>query len=77
MGRRIIANVVMLGFFTAVTQIVTRPAMEEAIKTSVPAKAANLNLKAFTKGFDYVHQTCPLSPLPCREKENEGLGPNG
>ncbi len=71
MGRRIIANVVMLGFFTAVTQIVTRPAMEEAIKTSVPAKAANLNLEAFTKGFDYANQTCPPSVPPSLQGKGE------
>jgi len=62
MGRRIIANVVMLGFFTAVTEIVTREAMEKAIETSVPAKAVDLNKKAFSIGFEYFRPNPPRPP---------------
>ncbi len=36
MGRRIVANIAMLGFLTGATGVVSRPAMEEAIKSSVP-----------------------------------------
>lgn len=50
---RIIANVVMLGFFTAVTNIVSYEAMKKAIPGSVPDKAVDLNLKAFDKGYEY------------------------
>ncbi len=53
MGRRIVANMVVLGFFTAVTGVVTRSAAEEAIKTTVKAKTVPLNLKAFAKGYAY------------------------
>ncbi len=52
--RRIVANVVMLGFFTAVAGIVGREAMEEAIRTSVKAKTIPLNLKAFATGYEYA-----------------------
>jgi 2-oxoglutarate ferredoxin oxidoreductase subunit gamma len=56
LGRRIVANVVMLGFFTAVTGVVSREAMEEAIKSSVKPKTAPLNLEAFAAGYEYARQ---------------------
>ena len=59
LGRRIVANVVMLGFFTASTDLVSREAMEETIKTSVKEKFIPLNLKAFETGYQYAKQTEP------------------
>jgi 2-oxoglutarate ferredoxin oxidoreductase subunit gamma len=53
LGRRIVANVVMLGFFTAATELVSREAMEKAIEDSVRPKTVPLNLKAFASGFEY------------------------
>lgn len=61
LGRRIVTNVVMLGFFTAVTGVVSREAMEEAIKSSVKPKTAPLNLEAFAAGFEYATQKEPQS----------------
>lgn len=57
LGIKIVANVVMLGFFTAVTNIVDYEAMKKAIPESVPAKALDLNLKAFEKGYEYGKQS--------------------
>jgi len=56
LGNRIIANVVILGFFTAVTNIVSYDAMKNAIPDSVPEKAVQLNLKAFERGYEYGKQ---------------------
>jgi len=53
LGRKIVGNVVMLGFFTAITKIVSYEAMKKAIPDSVPEKAIDLNLKAFDKGYNY------------------------
>ena len=53
MGRRIVTNMIMLGFFTAVTGLVTPGAVEEAIRTTVKPKTVPLNLEAFAKGFEY------------------------
>ncbi len=53
MGRRIVANMIMLGFFTAVTGLVTHHAAQEAIETTVKAKTVPLNLDAFAKGYEY------------------------
>ncbi len=54
LGRRLVANVVMLGFFTAVTRLVRPAAMQQAIQTSVKAKAVPLNLQAFAKGYEHA-----------------------
>ena len=53
LGRRIVANVVMLGFFTAVTELVDPQAMLKALETSVKAKTLPINLSAFQAGFEY------------------------
>ncbi len=53
LGNKIVTNVVMLGFFTAVTGIVSSEAMKKAIPGSVPERATKLNLKAFDKGYEY------------------------
>jgi 2-oxoglutarate ferredoxin oxidoreductase subunit gamma len=53
LGTRIVGNMVMLGFFCGVTDLVSAPAMEEAIRTSVPPKTVDLNLKAFNMGLEY------------------------
>ncbi|MGQ9534460.1 MAG: 2-oxoacid:acceptor oxidoreductase family protein [bacterium] len=50
---RISANVVMLGFFTAITKFVSDDAMKKAIPSLVPEKAVEINLKAFQRGYDY------------------------
>ena len=53
LGHRIMANVVMLGFFTAVTQEVSKEAMGKAVADSVPGGLIDVNLKAFEKGYCY------------------------
>ena len=54
LGRRIVANVVMLGFFTAATSLVERESIEDAIKSSVRENVIELNMKAFTVGYEYA-----------------------
>jgi len=53
LGNRIIANLVMLGFFTAVTKLVSAEAMKKALPGLVPERFLDLNIKAFDKGYDY------------------------
>lgn len=53
MGRRIVANIAMLGFLTGATGVVSRGAMEEAIRSTVPEKTIPLNMNAFNAGFEY------------------------
>ena len=56
LGSRIIGNVVMLGFFTAITKVVSVEAMKKTIPESVPKRFVELNLKAFDKGFQHGEQ---------------------
>jgi 2-oxoglutarate ferredoxin oxidoreductase subunit gamma len=53
LGRKMILNIVMVGFFTAVTKLVGYEAAREAVKASVPPGTENLNLKAFDRGYQY------------------------
>jgi 2-oxoglutarate ferredoxin oxidoreductase subunit gamma len=64
MGNRIFANLVMLGFFTAVTKVVTPEAMKKAVPGLVPKRFLELNTRAFEKGYDYG-----LEQLSQAEKE--------
>jgi len=51
LGKRIVANIVMLGFFTAVTKILSYDAIKKAVLESVPAKFKELNEIALEKGY--------------------------
>lgn len=53
LGRRIVANVVMLGFLSAVADVVSPEALKRAVLESVPKKTIELNEKAFDMGFQY------------------------
>ena len=52
LGKRMVLNIVMVGFFTAVTQLLAKDSVRKAVADSVPASFRELNLKAFDKGFD-------------------------
>jgi 2-oxoglutarate ferredoxin oxidoreductase subunit gamma len=56
LGRSIVQNIVMLGFFTAASQITTREEMRDAVKHSVPAGTEELNLKAFDAGYEHFEE---------------------
>ena len=51
-GKRIVANIVMLGAFTAIAGAVSFEAMKKAILATVPKGTEELNLRAFQKGYD-------------------------
>lgn len=53
LGNRIIANLVMMGFFTAITQFVSPESMKKALPGLVPDRYLDLNYKAFDKGYEY------------------------
>ncbi len=56
-GRAIVQNIVMLGFFTAATEIVPLKAMREGVAESVPAGTEELNLRAFDAGFEAFQES--------------------
>ncbi|MGA7056446.1 MAG: 2-oxoacid:acceptor oxidoreductase family protein [Terriglobales bacterium] len=53
LGKRMVLNSVMVGFFTAVTQLLEPDAVRKAVADSVPKNFRDLNLQAFEKGFEY------------------------
>lgn len=53
LGRLIVANIVMLGALTNLTGIVSRGAMEKAVRESIPQGTEEINLKALEAGYRY------------------------
>lgn len=51
LGRSAVANIVMLGFLTAVSSIVSEDAMKKSVLDSVPKGTEELNTTAFERGF--------------------------
>jgi 2-oxoglutarate ferredoxin oxidoreductase subunit gamma len=53
LGRKVVLNIVMVGFFGAVTNLLDPDALRQAVEDSVPPAMRKLNLEAFDKGFAY------------------------
>ncbi|NWF99870.1 MAG: 2-oxoacid:acceptor oxidoreductase family protein [Thermoanaerobaculaceae bacterium] len=53
LGRRLVLNIVMVGFFAGVTGLVSYEAITNAVKTSVPKGTEDLNLRALARGYEY------------------------
>lgn len=53
LGRRLVLNIVMVGFFTGVTKLVSFEAVHQAVAESVPKGTEELNLRALTQGYEY------------------------
>jgi 2-oxoglutarate ferredoxin oxidoreductase subunit gamma len=53
LGRRIVANIVMLGALVAITRLLDENAVKESIKENIPKGTEELNLTAFEKGYEY------------------------
>ena len=64
LGKRMVLNSVMVGFFTAVTQLLDPDAVRKAVADSVPPSFRELNLKAFERGFEYGNTA--LASVPAR-----------
>ena len=53
LGRKIVANIVMLGFLTGVTDLVSLEGMKRSLLNSVPKGTEELNTAALMKGYEY------------------------
>jgi 2-oxoglutarate ferredoxin oxidoreductase subunit gamma len=62
LGKRMVLNSIMVGFFTAVTHLLEPEAVKKAVADSVPASFRDLNLKAFEKGYEYGVQALAHGP---------------
>ncbi len=57
LGRTLVQNIVMVGFFAAVTKIIPRETMRTAVQESVPRGTEELNLKAFDAGYRHFEDS--------------------
>ncbi len=74
-GRRLVLNIVMVGFFGAVTRLLEPEALRKAVADSVPRGTEQMNLRAFDRGFEYGLSQTPaqsVEALPL-EKGIEGI----
>jgi 2-oxoglutarate ferredoxin oxidoreductase subunit gamma len=55
LGKRIVQNIVVVGFATAATGVVGKEAARSAVESSVPNALVDLNLKAFEKGYEHFN----------------------
>jgi 2-oxoglutarate ferredoxin oxidoreductase subunit gamma len=62
LGKRMVLNIVMVGFFAAVTKVCKPESLREAVANSVPPAFKELNLKAFDKGFEYGSKKIEAEP---------------
>ncbi len=63
LGRKMVLNVVMVGFFAAVTKLLDVEALRQAVADSVPPATKDLNLRAFDKGYQYGVATIARAEL--------------
>ncbi len=68
LGRSLVQNIVMLGFFSAATRLVPAEQMRAAVEASVPAGTEELNLKAFDAGFSHFEESYGAGSSPAVEK---------
>jgi 2-oxoglutarate ferredoxin oxidoreductase subunit gamma len=53
LGNTMMANIVMLGFFSAVYDLISVKALRKAVLTSVPEPTREINAQAFERGREY------------------------
>ncbi len=51
LGRKVVANIIMLGALCAITRIVDYDALSTAVRETVPKKTVELNLAALEEGY--------------------------
>jgi len=58
LGRKLVLNMVMVGFVTALSDVASATAVRQAIAESVPKGTEKLNLAAFEKGLEFGSGLC-------------------
>jgi 2-oxoglutarate ferredoxin oxidoreductase subunit gamma len=53
LGKRIVANIVMLGALAALGDVVTYDSMRQSVLSSIPPGTEELNVSAFDKGYEF------------------------
>ena len=53
LGRAVVANIIVLGFLAAISNIVSHEALKDSILDSIPRGTEDFNMKAFELGYNY------------------------
>jgi len=56
LGKKIVANMVMIGAIIAITNIVDNQSIEKAIAKNVPHGTEKLNIDAFNRGYEHARK---------------------
>jgi 2-oxoglutarate ferredoxin oxidoreductase subunit gamma len=74
-GRRLVLNIVMVGFFGAVTALLDPDALRKAVADSVPPGTEAMNLRAFDRGFEFGLSHMRREPVQAEplEKGTKGV----
>jgi len=72
LGKKMVLNSVMVGFFAAVTSLLSAESLRNAIADSVPASFKQLNQGAFDRGLEYGKTQSKGEPFT---SENESAVP--
>ena len=67
MGLKMMANIIMIGFLSGITEVVSLESAKQTVSDSVPPKTVEINLKAFERGWEFARAT-----LKSREKKASG-----
>jgi 2-oxoglutarate ferredoxin oxidoreductase subunit gamma len=70
LGKKMVLNIVMVGFFGAVTGVLQPDSLREAVASSVPEAYRELNRKAFDQGYEYGIKTLK-GEIPSEEPQIE------
>jgi len=56
LGRRLVQNIVMVGFIAATSNVLSADAVRRSVRDSVPRGTEDINLRAFQTGYEYAQQ---------------------
>jgi Pyruvate/2-oxoacid:ferredoxin oxidoreductase gamma subunit len=56
LGRSLVQNIVMVGFITATSGVVSLEAARKSVRDCVPEGTVDINLKAFDTGYQYAQE---------------------
>jgi 2-oxoglutarate ferredoxin oxidoreductase subunit gamma len=71
LGKKMVLNVVMVGFLCAISKVVSLESCRKAVSDSVPARFRDLNLSAFDEGYAYGLKVLESGPVT---EETDGDG---
>lgn len=70
LGQKMMANIIMVGFFTSITNIISRDSALDTVARSVPGGTEKQNIEAFNKG-------CNFGLAVIKGKKKKALGQTG